>query len=57
MIYPFQNNFAETLLCCSSTKKICIKSWAFLVEGVLFLRKMSDVYLFCLLLSPEEGNL
>lgn len=59
MIYPFQNSFADTFLWCycRKKKKVCIKSQAFPVEGVQFLRKMGGTYLFCFLLSPEDGKL
>lgn len=38
-------------------KRVWVKSQAFPVEGVQFLRKMSGAYLFCFLLSPEDGKL
>lgn len=46
--------------CCDAAvqeKKACIKSQAFPVEGVQFLRKMTGTYLFCFLLSLEDGKL
>lgn len=49
--------FVEILLWCSSPKPVYIKSQAFPVEGIQFLREVSSAYLLCFILSPKEGKL